>query len=323
MEQIAGSNNWKLVIRAEAEGVHILRAATCDRRAALPEQLLGLPVVTLGDHALTPGRTPPAGEEVLITCGAGSGEWDNRQLEDLQLPRTLKRVADYALFNCTALHVLRLWDTTRHWGGGALMNCRRLDTFHLHCTGREGELLAYLADELPGELDVTLHRQDGELVRLIFPEYTEVHEENIPHHQFDFHIQGAGYPYHHCFYQRKLSLRDYDELWKGFLGMAYEEGCAMRLAWWRLRHPAELTEAAAERYWTYLRRHAMETARWRLEERDAAGLRFLFAHTDWEREPLAELCDRARRQEHPETLALLLEERHRRFPAGLDKSFDL
>ena len=62
MEQISGVNNWKLVIRREAAGVTILRAETCDRKAALPEELLGLPVAARGHHALTPGRQAPEGE---------------------------------------------------------------------------------------------------------------------------------------------------------------------------------------------------------------------------------------------------------------------
>ncbi|MBP3486148.1 MAG: leucine-rich repeat protein, partial [Oscillospiraceae bacterium] len=156
MEQISGVNNWKLVIRREAEGVTVLRAETCDRKAALPEELFGLPVTALGHHALTPGRRVPEGEEVLVTCGPAGEEWDNRQLEDLRLPESLRRVGDYALFNCTALRTLRLADTVSYWGGGVLMNCRQLDTFHLTCTGREGELMDYLAGELPRGLDMTL-----------------------------------------------------------------------------------------------------------------------------------------------------------------------
>ena len=244
LEQISGVNNWKLVIRREAAGVAILRAETCDRKAALPEELFGLPVTVLGHHALTPGHQPPEGEEVLMTCGPAGEEWDNRQLEDLRLPETLRRVGDYALFNCTALRTLRLADTVSYWGGGVLMNCRQLDTFHLACTGREGELMDYLAGELPRELDMTLSYSEGRTARVIFPEYAEVFEENVPHHQFDFHIQGAGYPYHHCFYHKQFSLRDYDQLWKGYLGMEYEPDCALRLAWWRLRYPMDLTDQA-------------------------------------------------------------------------------
>ena len=37
METIPGSGNWRLTLRREAEGVTILRAATCDRRAVLPD----------------------------------------------------------------------------------------------------------------------------------------------------------------------------------------------------------------------------------------------------------------------------------------------
>ena len=86
MERVSGVNNWKLVIRRKAAGVAILWAATCDAKAALPDTLFGLPVTALGDHALTPGRPMPEGEEVLVTCGPVSGEdWDNSILTDLTL----------------------------------------------------------------------------------------------------------------------------------------------------------------------------------------------------------------------------------------------
>lgn len=325
MESISGVNNWKLVIRREGTGVTILWAATCDCRAALPEELFGLPVTALGDHALTPGRQMPAGEEVLVTCGPAGEDaaWDNGCLEDLRLPESLTRVADYAFFNCRKLKTLRLRDTAGRWGGGALMNCRRLDTFHLTCTGREGELLAYFADELPRELDVTLYWPDKETARLIFPEYVEVYEENCPAHHFDYSIYGAGYGYHHCFYQKKLSLKAYDELWRPMLGMEHDGDCALRLAWWRLRYPAELSERAEGQYLAHLRDHALDAARWLLAERDTTGLRFLLERTDWSREALSQACDLARQTELPEALALLLEEQHKRFPAGAEKNFEL
>ena len=249
MEKISGVNNWKLVIRREATGVTILWAATCDARAALPGELFGLPVTALGHHALTPGRPMPEGEEVLVTCGpVNKEEWDNGALMDLTLPDSLERVGDYGFFNCRTLKTLRLRDTVRHWGGGALMNCRALDTFHIVCTGQEGELMAYLAEELPRELDMTLTRAGGQTARLIFPEYVEVYEENCPAHHFDYNIYGAGYGYHHCFYRKQLSFKAYDDLWRPMLGMEHDGDCALRLAWWRLRYPVELTEQAEKIY---------------------------------------------------------------------------
>ena len=67
MEIIPGSGNWRLILRREAEGITVLRAATCDKRAVLPETLCGLPVTALGDHALSPTAAPAEGEELLVT----------------------------------------------------------------------------------------------------------------------------------------------------------------------------------------------------------------------------------------------------------------
>lgn len=324
MERVSGVNNWKLVIRRETASITILWAATCDEKAALPDTLFGLPVTALGHHALAPGRAMPEGEEVLVTCGPVNGEdWDNSALTDLTLPDSLERVGDYGFFNCRTLKTLRLRDTVRHWGGGALMNCRALDTFHITCTGQEGELMAYLAEELPRELDMTLTRADGQTARLIFPEYVEVYEENCPAHHFDYNIYGAGYGYHHCFYRKQLSFKAYDDLWRPMLAMEHDGDCALRLAWWRLRYPVELTDQAENAYLDYLRQRPLDAGRWLLERRDRSGLRSLLRKLDWDRDALAVLCETARGMDAPEALALLLEEQHKRFPSGLDKSFDL
>ena len=250
METIPGSGNWKLTIRREAAGITILRAATCDARARLPETLYGLPVTALGDHALSPTAASAEGEDLLVTCGAGTdpGTWSNRDLEDLTLPRSLEKVGDYALMNCGGLRTLRLHDGIGQWGGGVLMNCRRLAAFHLTRVGEQGDTLAWFADELPWELDVTVEETDGTVFRLLFPEYREVYEENCPAHHFDYNIFGAGYPYHHSFRRKRLDLRTYDELWSGFLGMEHDEDCAVRLAFWRLRYPVELTPRAEGQY---------------------------------------------------------------------------
>ena len=326
MESVSGISNWKLTVRREAAGVTVLRAVTCDERAALPEKLWGLPVTALGDHALAPNAPAVSGEMVQVTCGPLPGEdgWDNHGLKELTLPRYLERVGDYVLLNCDGLERLWLWDDVRFWGGGALMNCRRLHAFHLTRTGEDqGESLAYFADELSRELDVTVITAAGETARLLFPDYLEVYEENCPAHHFDYNIYGAGYPYHHCFRQKKLSFKDYDGLWKGYLAMEHEDASAVRLAFWRVRYPVELSEAAEKAYLTYLQSRAAEAVDWLLEEKDMVGLSFLLERTALSRETLAAACQRAREAGAAEAVALLLEEQHRRFPAGGNKSFDL
>lgn len=325
MDRISGAGNWKLTVRRETAGITVLRAVTCDEQAVLPDSLWDIPVTALGDHALAPGAVPAPGEEMFVTCGpaAAGAPWDNRRLRELALPETLEQVGDYAFFGCVNLKTLRLGDGVRRWGGGAVMNCSSLDTFSLSCTGREGEILAYFAGELSGELDVTLRWPDRTEARLIFPEYAEIYEENCPAHHFDYQIRGAGYGYHHCFYQRKLDLKAYDALWTPMLAMEHDGGCALRLAWWRLRCPAGLTEEAAADYRAYLRSHVPEAAAYLLSRRDSSGLSFLLAETEPDREAISAACALAREQGAAEALALLLEERHRRFPGGWERRFEL
>lgn len=332
METVSGASNWKLVLRRGESGVTVLRAGTPDVRAALPERLFGLPVTALGDRALAPERQgedalPPGAEALRIACGPpGEGAaWDNRRLRDLALPETLETVGDYALLNCSALKTLRISDNIARWGGGVLMNCRQLDALCLTRTGPEqGEALAWFAGELSRELDVTVYGPGGEeTARLLFPEYTELYEENCPAHHFDYSISGAGYPYHHCFRQKRLSLKEYDALWKDFLGMEHEERAALRLAWRRLLRPMDLGEAAAAGYRAYLREHAGEALRLLLTEEGGAGLSLLLELTEPDREALSAACALAREKGLTAALAALLEERRRRFPAGLEKSFAL
>ena len=170
---------------------------------------------------------------------------------------------------------------------------------------------------------MTIYETDGQTVHLIFPEFVEAYEENCPAHHFDYNIYGAGYPYHHCFRQKKLSLREYDTLWKGFLGMEHDEESGVRLAWWRLRCPAELTERAARRYWDHLEHHADTLLRWLVSRRDAAGIAFFLGQVTPEEGALAQACEAAREERASECLAVLLEQRHRKGSAGAEKRFDL
>ena len=321
MTTISGTNNWRLTVRREDASVTILRAVTCDAYAALPDMLFDLPVTALADHALAPNAANIAGEEVCITCGVPQGEWDNRGLRELTLPEMLASVGDYALFNCRSLEMLRLHDGVSHWGGGVLMNCRSLDRIVLtRESGAQGESLAYFADELSRELDVSLLETDGGETRLIFPEYIEDFEENGPAHHFDYTIYGAGHPYHHVFRGKTLYLTDYDALWERFLSAAHDDRTALRLAWYRLRCPQELSVWAKEQYEAYLRAHADEALRFVLEQRDMAGLRQLLALLDGM--PFGMALDYARKERMTEATAILLERQHQR-NGSAEKNFEL
>lgn len=323
METFYGSSNWQLTVRRERDHVVILQAVTCDSHAVLPDEIFDLPVTVLGEKALSPTARPAQGEMVRILCGREE-EWDNRNLQELTLPEPLTDVKNYALSGCSNLHTLYLHDKIRRWGGGCVMNCRSLRRIHLTRVGeKQGESLAVLCGELSDELDVTIRGTDGAEARLLFPEYAELFEENIPHHQFDYHIQGGGFPYHHTFPGKQLSLRAYDELWEKYRCTQTEPDTAMRLAYYRLRWPVELSEQAEQQYTGYLMQHTEAALLWQLSQRDTVGLLLLLGKLQPDDTILHRACEQARQAGYTEAVALLLERQRKAAPQGFDRSFDL
>ncbi len=323
METLYGVSNWKLVIRRTEDHIEILRATTCDIQAVLPETLFGLPVTVLGDHALAPTARPVQGEEVRIVSGK-EGEWTNRDLQALTLPSCMTAVHNYALYGCRSLRVLHLHDRIGHWGVDCLMNCHGLRTIYLTRTGEvQDEALAYICGAIHEELDVVLYNTDGTETRLVFPDYMEDYEENIPNHSFDYHINGGGYAYHHTFPKKQLILRTYDEHWPQYLRKEHEDETALRLAYTRLRWPTGLEPFAEAQYTDYLKRNAEDAILWQLSQRDAIGLRMLLDKLQPDEALLHRACDRARMAGNTEGVALLLEKQHKARPRGLERDFDL
>ena len=323
MNSIDGINNWKLIIQRSADSIEILRAETCDRAAALPDELFGLPVRALSARALAPGAPSLSGEEVLIRHGRSEEEWGNKSLVSLALPSSLETIGDYAFMNCRKLKELSLPAAVSRLGVSIFMNCRELQDITLqYCTPENADVLSYLLSELKDTLNVTLQTTDGKTIRLVFPEYYEQLTENEPTHFFNYTIEGGGYPYHIVCRNKKFYFSDYDALWKKFIYCGHDSSCALRLAWTRLRYPEKLSAACACDYSEYIAAHLSEALCLALEANDISGLSFLLHSFSPSREDLAAAAALAREKHLTEATALLLEKTHI-FSGGLNKNYDL
>lgn len=324
METISGLTNWRLTVRREESGVTILRAVTCDENAVLPDELSGLPVTKLSDRALAHGAKPLEGEEVRVLGGAESGDWDNRSIRSLSLPRSLESVGDYAFMNLKSMETLRLYDAVQSIGSASFMNCRLFSRLELtRLSHDQGPALAAIVGSLPQELDAAVYNADGSAYRLIFPEYYENYTENSPAHHFELKIVGGGYAYHGVFRAKKLHLPEYDALWRDYIAAEHDEESALRLAYYRLRYPAELSDRAREQYASFLRLHMPEALSLAMRERDSSGLRILLGLGELDAPTLEAAMNESRALRFTEATALLLEQRRGRAGAGRRKTFEL
>ncbi len=323
MKTVAGQNNLLITWRPVADGAELTRVETTDRDVVLPETIQGLPVTALSRLAFDTTEEPPEGERLRITCGPGGTETDNQRLKRITLPQTLRRVGDYAFYNCLRLREARFLSEVEHWGIDVFMNCRMLDTFFVRAADERAESVYHFASAFSRELDITVEYPEGPPARLIFPGYSEAYQENISARCFFYEVQGPGYPYHSMFKRRALELKDYDRLWPALLATEHDPDCALRMAWYRLEFPRGLTPETTAQYLDFLRRNADRVLEWLLGRRDMRGLAWFLPQAQAGQETLRTACEAARKLGAAEALALLLEEQHRRFERGAQKTFVL
>ena len=324
METISGLTNWRLTVRREEGGVTILRAVTCDRRAALPEELFGLPVTALHNRALAFGAAPLEGEEVQILGGAENEEWDNRNIAELTLPQSLREIGDYCFMNLRTMETLRFHDSLQTTGSASFMNCRSFTRIELTRIGAEqGPALASIVRSLQQELDVTIRRPDGGTLRLLFPEYVESFTENRPAHYFQLWISGRAYTYHNIFRDKALFVSDYDALWQDYLAAEHDEDSALRLSYCRLRYPADLSEQARAQYAAYLRARIGGALSFAMREKDMRGLRMLLDLGTPDAETLDTALSESRELRLTEATAMLLERKRGSGSTGRARKFEL
>lgn len=310
MNQIIRENEAILLCTQQDDGVCILRCRTSDPVISLPDQILGLPVVTLGDY-LCAEREPDLSQyevfEVRLTTGDRIGPepvHNARGIERVILPSTVRAIGSYAFYNCYSLQAVTVHAGLRSVGHGAFMNCTAFRQVELYAGERDKTCLPDLLGQTSGELLAVLHLPQAE-ARLLFPPFNEELEDLGPAHIFQRRIEGAGYAYRQCIQNGVLSFLQYDGALERLLRIQdYDTAC--RVALLRLRWPVGLGAQARAAYLDCLHAHAQAAVRGLLEVRDVPGLSALLSFGALDQGGLSAACDLARQMGQTEALALLL-----------------
>ena len=193
------------------------------RRVSIPDQLDGHTVTEIGPYAFS-----------------GSG------ITLLDLPRSIRCMGRYALYNCSELQEFCFCSGLSDFGAGTFTGCRRIRKIVVELDTDETSHLRDVLMEIPMELLVE-YRCKGRTARLQFPEYYEEGVENTPARIIVSHMHGSGLLYRNCFVNRRLQFGEYDSRFAFALG---QEGLPFlfRLCLDRLMTPYELS-TEAKRTW--------------------------------------------------------------------------
>ena len=257
-----------------------------------------------------------AAEDILQKIPALCGE----ALEEIILPRTVRRVGRYCFYDCRLLRCVSFHGALGDWGSGVFTRCHRVCELSVCADAQGRSYLKDVLDELPEALTVEyrLPEQSAPAV-LVFPEFYEEGVENTPARILETHVHGSGISYRNCFQGRTFDFVQYDTLFPHARAL---ESCEVlvRMVLGRLRQPLGLSKKAKEQYEAYLREQAEAFADFLLQQRDLEGLRWMVRQfSDWEQERealLAYAAEQASRLQNAEAVGYLMDCRRGRARTG-------
>ena len=305
----------------------------------VPEVLGGLPVTELADKVFS-----------------GS------PVEQVYLPRTLKRIGRYEFYGCEKLREIHFYGALREVGGGVFTGCRNIRSLTVHMGADEESALRDFVTEInervvvhvfmPGEqkssgtglraesrqtapVFMAVGEEDSvgekdeeiETARVTFPEYYDEAVENTPARITVSNIHGTGQKYRYCFEGRKFRFDRYDKL---FVYEKVEESVLMasKIAVTRLRYPKGLWESAKKEYEKFLLENLYEVLLGSLEDLETvkwiAGQYLTPEKNPLTADEMSGLITEISKKHLPELLGMFMEIQRKKFGVKKKKfDFDL
>lgn len=256
-------------------GLCVTRVYGLDSIVEIPEADFGEDITEVSPYCFAQLQRGLSSPETMYGDEAIAGE----ELTELSLPRSIRKIGAYALYNCTRLRRLSLYSSTTDLGAGFLTGCTGLEYIDIYLVEGSRSCLKELLFELRQTLRVRLMNERGELLtELIFPEFYENTLENTPGRILMRDVHGSGIMYRNCFIGTDFQPKAYDRLLKEAALFDGEE-LAAELAVKRLMHPWQLLPESREQYERFLLSHLEVCA----DSFDLPQLRCLCAlPLDWE-----------------------------------------
>lgn len=294
------------------EGICICACFSMGTTAEIPEKIDGLDVVEIASYAFAGNATLKEKNGMKQLAGG--------RVEEIILPKTLKRIGRYAFYNCKNLRRLEFYNILKDLGAGAFTGCHKVQEIKVTYLEHKQSILREFLVELPEEQLLELFYEDGE-AKLVFPEFFEESVENTPARNIEIFTHGSGMMYRNCFVKKELDFLKYDERFAWAKGKEFPE-TLFHLAVCRLLHPYALSEKYRQKYLEYLKEHLQKCALWAAETEKPEVLYLLADSCAETAEEMDLLISAANRQSEIAVLSYLMDKKHQKFKAKR-KSFEL
>lgn len=251
----------------------------------VPDTWQGQPVVGIGNYAFA----------------------NQTQLKRVTLPKSIDSIGNHAFYNCFALEHLTMLKGAASVGNGVLTNCRSLHHISVHGLSH----IRGIVTDFLNEFILTVTTEEGETIRLMFPEYDYSFEE-APCRGFRSITYGSGSFYRSCVLRNDIDFSEYDSFFYRAI-RSDDPQTVQDVAFYRLLYPYRLREKPKQAYLDYLRENASDAAASVLEQRNIPRLELLLQYEILSREVLEDAIAQASGMDFPEGVSLLMDHRLSRF----------
>jgi hypothetical protein len=300
----------------------------------IPEKIDERPVEELAAYAFSPGRghaevLKEAGDRIYLADSDGNSLGQakelplvsDEELKELSLPKTIKKIGNYAFYNCFSFAALSFYSSIEDIGSGLFTGCTRIRNLDIYIVEGKRSCMKDVITELRQELYVNYYSQAGE-AKLVFTEMYEEAVEHTPARIIMTEMHGCGHMYRYCFEQSNFLFHKYDALFPHLL-VQEPESVVAALVMGRLRYPVELMDKDRCIYEDYLKEHVKGAMKLSLENGDTDQALWLGERYGTEKQGLDSMIEEAgTRSRNAEVLSYLMDLRHQRF-APKKRTFSL
>lgn len=242
---------WEKIQTRQGDAAEITGYEGEARELTVPESIEGLPVVSIGNHALA----------------------DREDLREIWLPASLKTLHLFAFQNDMALVRIHAFNTADDYYDGVIRSCDSLREIVITMKEKDSfVLMREMLQDTDNALSFVLVYPE-ETIRLTFPEYVREAREDTMARAIHFTIEGAGMAYRECIEKHALHLAEYDRLLPRLT--SYDDTTAAEICLDRLMYPKELGEEAGKQYRDWLFSHTEKVLLYLIPLGDTARISFL------------------------------------------------
>ena len=224
------------------DSIRINKVYSSSPTIEIPECIDGYIVREIGNYCFSKKKVDLSNSILSHEIRSSYHECSGSDVESVRFPSTLKKLGNYAFYNCRMLKEVFLPSNLMSIGSDAFMNCLRLNHIHYDCSIFSVTILKQILTQITWDIEVDFI--DGSI---FYPEYNGSYDEVGPAHIFALNIEGEGFRMRQCFKDGKIDFDGYDACFEK-LCAEESESCIFHVAILRFM-------MGSERYIPYLRAH--------------------------------------------------------------------